>query len=244
MFNFFKKNTRQKDFKEVRHFLMSHMKQIDGAKERIPQDIFDVTMFFLHDMIQLYDSIGVLSDKNQFRGCLPLARSLLESSINFQYIYKEDTERRAKDFKCKSYEELRKRGKTITSDLEEYKVFMKRLETELQDYVPDKKTIREKAKELNMDSTYENAYKRLSGFVHVGYRPFRDFDDEGPYNSFLKRLVFSDTVLFMLKSLESVCTRYDLDGGVMVIDDPGYIGTIFYATNPKKTEGERAGESL
>jgi hypothetical protein len=172
-------------------------------------------MFFLHDMVQLYESIGVLSDKNQFRGCLPLARSLLECSINFQYIYKEDTEQRAKNFKRKSYEELRKRGKTITSDLKEYTAFMERLETELQDYVPN---------------------KRLSEFVHVGYKPFRDFDEEGPYNDYLKRLVFSDTVLFILKSLESVCTRYDLGGGFMVIEDPGYIGTIFFSTNPKKEE--------
>jgi hypothetical protein len=47
------------------------------------------------------------------------------------------------------------------------------------------------------------------------------------------------TSLVTLMALEKVCTKYDLDGGMMRIDDPGYKGIVFFATNPKRQEEEK-----
>jgi|AntRauTorckE6833_2_1112554.scaffolds.fasta_scaffold06179_5 hypothetical protein len=239
MFGFFNKSPRKKDLKEVRVFLISHFKQFHDAKEIIPQDVFDVTLFLLTEAIQLFDSIDILSRKNHFRGCLPIARSIMEISINLRYIYKKDVELRAKNFKLDSMYEMRRKGDSIEDESKDnpvYQEYMKKLDEELKDYKNERKNIYEKAAEVNMESSYISTYRRLSEYVHSGYRPARDFDEEGPYNVFLKRVVFSDTVMFMLMGLKSVCEKYELEGGFMVIEDLGYVGTIFFSTNPKKEE--------
>lgn len=239
MWNPFKKPTRNKDLIEVRKFLVSHFKQFHDAKEIISQDIFDVTIFLLTEAIQLFDSIDILSRKNHFRGCLPIARNIMEISINLQYIYKKDIELRAKNFKLDSMYEMKRKGDSVEEESKNnpvYQEYMKKLDKELKDYKKEKKTVYEKAEEVNMKSSYISTYRRLSEYVHSGYRPVRDFDEDGPYNDFLKRVVFSDTVIFMLIGLKSVCEKYDLAGGFMVIDDAGYNGVILFSTNPKKEE--------
>jgi hypothetical protein len=242
MFDFFKKPSKQKDFKEVRQFLVAHFKQFHEAKKSIPQDVLDATLFLLTESIQLFDSIDILSRKNHFRGCLPIARTIMEISINLQYIYRKDVEKRAKLFKLDSMYEMKRKGDSIEDESKHnpvYQEYMKKLDEELKDHKKEKKTIYEKAAEVNMESFYVSTYRRLSEYVHSGYRPARDFDEEGPYNDFLKRVVFTDTIMFMLMGLKSVCEKYDLDGGFMVIDDPGYKGIVFFSTNPKKEEEER-----
>ncbi|MCB9818381.1 hypothetical protein H6787_02740 [Candidatus Nomurabacteria bacterium] len=239
MFGFFNKPSRKKDLKAVKDFLIAHFQQIYSAKDRIPPDVFDVSMFFITEAIQLFDSIDILSRKNHLRGCLPIARTIMEISINLQYIYRKDVEQRAKLFKLDSMYEMRRKGDSIEDESKDnpvYQEYMKKLDEELKDYKKEKKTIYEKAAEVNMKSFYVSTYRRLSEYVHSGYRPARDFDEEGPYNDFLKRVVFTDTVMFMLMGLKSVCEEYDLDGGFMVIDDPGYKGIVFFSTNPKKEE--------
>lgn len=239
MISLFKKSSRQKDFKEIGEFLVNHLKQLHDSKENIPEDVFDVSSFFITESIQLFDSIDILTRKNHFRGCLPLARTLMEISINFQYIYKEDIEQRAKNFKLDSLFEMKRKGDSIADESRnhpQYQYYMDKINAELKDYKREKKSVYEKAKELNMESTYQNAYRRLSEYVHSGYKPPQDFDEEGPYYAFLKRTVFSDTAILILFGLKSMCEKYDLKGGYMVIDKPDYIGTLFLSTNPKREE--------
>lgn len=239
MFGLFNKPSRKKDFKEVREFLIAHFKMLHDAKNKIPQDVFDVSSFFITEAIQLFDSIDILTRKNHFRGCLPIARTIMEISINFQYIYKENVEQRAKAFKLDSMLEMKRKGDAVKEESKDnpvYQEYMDKLEGELKGYQKEKKTVYEKAREINMESSYISTYKRLSEYVHSGYQPIRDFDEEGLYNEFLKRVVFSDTVMFILMALKSMCEKYDLDGGFMIIDEPGYVGTIFFSTNPKKEE--------
>ena len=239
MFNPFKKSLRQKDFKEVRRFFVNHFKQLHDAKEGIPQDVFDVSSFFITEAVQLFDSIDILTSKNHFRGCLPIARTIMEISINFQYIYKQDVEKRAKNFKLDSMWEMKRKGDSVADESVNnpaYQEYMSKIADELKDYKKVKKTVYEKAKETNMESSYISTYRRLSEYVHSGYQPVRDFDEKGPYNDFLNRVVHSDTVMFILMGLKCMCEKYDLDGGFMVIDDPGYKGIVFFSTNPKKEE--------
>ena len=240
MFNFFKKPSRKKDLQVVRKFLVSHFKQFHDAKEIIPIDVFDVTLFLLTEAIQLFDSIDILSRKNHFSGCLPIARTIMEISINLQYIYKKDVEQRAKLFKLDSMYEMKRKGDSIEDESKVnpvYQEYMNKLDAELKEYKKEKKTVYEKAEEVNMESFYISTYRRLSEYVHSRYRPARDFDEEGPYNDFLKRVVYTDTVMFMLMGLKSMCEKYDLEGSFMIIEDSSYVGTIFFSTNPKKEEG-------
>lgn len=239
MFFFFMKNQRQKDLAEVKRFLGTHLEQLYGAQESIPPDVFNVTAFFITEAIQLYDSIDILDRKNHFRGCLPIARSLLEIAINFQYVYKQNTELRAKSFRLDSMYRMKERGIKLTDEARnnlEYRRLMNRLEAELGGYKPEKKSLFKKAQELNMGSTYESAYRRLSEYAHSGYKPPEDFNQDRVYNNFLKRVVHSDTVILILMGLKAMCEKYDLEGGFMVIDDPGYIGTLFFTTNAVKEE--------
>lgn len=236
MFNLFKKNQRTEDLKQIKIFLRKHKEQLIKNKDKVPQDIFDVTNFFFDEVLDIYESMDILIRKDHFRGCLPMARLLLENSINLQYVYKQDTEQRAKNYKLASANSFLKRLSTLketNSELNEMKAVF---ENELKDYAPDKKTLRDKAEEVNMQSMYKDSYKRLSEYIHSEYRANRDLNRVGPYTEYLKRMVFSDTLLVTLEALKSVCERYDLDGGVMIIDDPGYKGVIFFATNPKKQE--------
>jgi hypothetical protein len=239
MFGIFNKPSRKKDLKAVKGFLIDHFQQLHNAKDRIPQDVFDVSAFFITEAIQLFDSIDILTRKNHFRGCLPIARTIMEISINFQYIYKQDIEKRAKNFKLDSMLEMKRKGDSVADESVNnpaYQEYMSKIADELKDYKKVKKTVYEKAKETNMESSYISTYRRLSEYVHSGYQPVRDFDEKGPYNDFLKRVVYSDTVMFIMMGLKSMCEQYDLDGGFMVIDDPGYKGIIFFSTNSKKEE--------
>ncbi len=235
MFNFFKKPTM---FGATRAMLVEHIKQVDEKKEKIPEDIFDVTKFALEELLSVFESMDTLMQKNDYAGCIKLSRSILENAINLEYIYKEDTEKRAKNFKLASVKGMTKKFDSLADDeitpqAVELNNFLKDM---LKDYVPEK-NIRDKFKAVNSDATYTRSYKRLSEHIHPTYRGAKlDFNQNRPYIEELRRTVRADTTLVTLIALLQVCTRYDLDGSVMVIDDLGYTGALFFATNPSKHE--------
>ena len=236
MFNFLKRNSRSDDMKIAKDFFAIHFNQILENKERISQDVFDVTMFFIEEAIILYDSMDLLMQENHFQGCLPIAKSLLENSINIQYIYNDDIEVRAKNFKLASASNFLKRFSKVDDNSIEHKEVKKQFENILKDYSPENKTIKQKSDEINIGSVYQDVYKRLSEYVHPSYKLNRDFDQIRPYIIYLKRVVFSDILLINAEALRRICEKYDLDGAVIKIDDPGYKGIVFHSTNPKKQE--------
>ena len=85
MFNLFKKE----QFFEIRSILVDHLKQLKEKKDSIPEDVFDVTEFSLEEILKVFQSMDILMKKGDFEGCIKLSRSILENSINLQYIYKE-----------------------------------------------------------------------------------------------------------------------------------------------------------
>jgi hypothetical protein len=236
MLSLFKKNSRAADIREIQSFIRAHKEEFEKREAEVPPDVFDVTCFFFDEILDIYASMEILMQKHHFRGCLPMARLLLENSINLQYIYKQDIEERAKQFKLKSASSYYKRFATLNDPAPEYKELKKIFEDKLEEYVPNKKTLKEKAKEVNLHSMYKDSYTRLSGYVHSEYKGNRDLSEVRPYNDYLRRMVFSDTLLVTLDALKSICEKYDLDGGVMIIDDPGYKGVVLFATNPKKQQ--------
>ncbi|MES2224199.1 MAG: DUF5677 domain-containing protein [Patescibacteria group bacterium] len=237
MFNFFNKKT---NFTPIKAILIDHIKQLKEKKPTIPEDVFDVTKFSLEEILSTFESMEILINKHDFEGCIKLSRSVLENSVNLRYIYKEDVEKRAKNFKLTSVKKLTEKfhslGDEYTPEAKELNDYFEGL---LKDYVPEK-TVRDKFKAINFDDMYVRSYKRLSEYIHPVYRAKKvDFgENHRPYVLEMKKTVRSDTSLVTLMALEVVCAKYDLDGGIMSIDEPGYKGTVFFATNRKKAEEE------
>ncbi|MFA6446123.1 MAG: DUF5677 domain-containing protein [Candidatus Paceibacterota bacterium] len=225
----------KKKFAEIKSILIDHLNQLEGNKSLIPVDIFDVTKFSIDEFVSIFESMETLMRMKDFEGCLKLSRSILENSINLQYIYKEDTEKRAENFKLTQVKGMTKKFEVLDEFTPEAKEMYDLFKEKLKDYKEIK--IREKFKVINSEIQYLKSYQRLSEFTHPTYRSKKiDFTERRPFVENLKRIVRSDTCLITLMALEVVCIKYDLDGGIMMIDEPGYIGQVFFATNPKKAE--------
>jgi hypothetical protein len=234
MFKFFKKKTV---FEPMKSILQDHLNQIHEKRKSIPEDVFDVTKFSIEEFIGIFESMDTLIMKNNFEGCIKLSRSILENSINLQYIYKEDTEKRATNFKLTQVKGMAKKFEALDEYTPEAKEMYEFFKEQLKGYKETK--IREKFTAVNSESQYLTSYQRLSEFIHPTYRSSKiDFTEKRPFVENLKRIVRADTCVITLMSLKEVCTKYDLDGGIMMIDEPGYIGHVFFATNPKKAKEE------
>jgi hypothetical protein len=233
MFNFFKK---KRNFVAMKLVITDHLKQLEEKRASIPEDVFDITRFSFEELLSTFESMDTLIKKRDYEGCIKLSRSILENSVNLRYIYKEDTEKRAKNFKLKSVKILSKKFESLDDPAPEAKEMNDYFQELLKDYTPEK-NMRDKFKEINSEATYIRSYKRLSEFIHPVYRHKKiDFNQNRPYALEMKRTVRSDTCLVTLTALAVVCVRYNLDGGIVMIDEPGYIGKVFFATNPKKAE--------
>lgn len=233
MLNLFKKKTA---FGAIRSLLEDHLRQLEEKKASIPVDVFDVTRFSIEEVLGTFESMDTLIEKGDFEGCLKLSRSILENAVNLEYIYKEDTEQRAKNFKLAPIKKLVEKFETLEEFTPEAREMYDRAVRESKDYVKEK-NIRDKFKAIGSDRTYVRSYKRLSEYVHPHYRPGRvDFSEQRPYILEMRRTILSDTSLVTLMALQDVCVKYDLDGGIMIIDDLGYKGTIIFATNSRKAE--------
>lgn len=240
MFNLFKKKTV---FGPMKSILQDHLNQIHEKRKSIPEDVFDVTKFSMEEFIGIFESMDTLVMKDDFEGCIKLSRSILENSINLQYIYKEDTEKRATNFKLTQVKGMAKKFEALDEYTPEAKEMYEFFKEQLKDYKETK--IREKFTAVNSGSQYLTSYQRLSEFIHPTYRPSKiDFKEKRPFVENLKRIVRADTCVITLMSLKEVCTKYDLDGGIMMIDEPGYIGQVFFATNPKKAEEDMKNHPL
>ncbi len=233
MFNFFKK---KRNFVAMKLVITDHLRQLEEKRDSIPEDVFDITRFSFEELLSTFESMDTLIKKTDYEGCIKLSRSILENSVNLRYIYKEDTEKRAKNFKLKSVKELSRKFDSLEEITPEAKEMNDYFQELLKDYTPEK-NIREKFKAVNSDATYVRSYRRLSEFIHPAYRPQKiDFSENRPYVLEMKRTVRSDTCIVTLMALMVVCLKYDLEGGIVMVDEPGYIGKVFFATNPKKAE--------
>ncbi len=233
MIEFFRKKS---DLEPTKFFLLVHIQQMLERKESIPADVLDVTRLLIEQAIETYESMYILLEKKQLNSCAALARSIYESSINLQYIFKEDTEERAKNFKQAAMVKFNKRYSNLkTKENPEAREWMKFMKEQVKDYKPDRKRLTEKMEEVRSNSIHKEAYSRLSEYAHSGYRANLYLGD-GPFTQYLTRVLFHDSLLIFGEGLMAVCEKYDLEGHVIIINSPGYKGTVFFHTNPKKAE--------
>lgn len=237
------KRNQLKDLRGVSKLLSAHRRELILRKTAFPEDIFDVTEFFLRQNADLFDSIATLHKGGHFQSCVVLARSLIENAINLQYIYRDDIEQRAKNFKLFTLKQYVGRADTV-EDFPGKKDFVGSMEKILEDYKPngkrkhhwDGRSFKAICDELKMGSTYESIYSRLSEYSHSGFTRKTDYTESGPYNDFLRSLVFRYSVLMTAQTLKDINQRYDLLIGFIHMSDYPKNTDLFFSFSNKKHE--------
>ena len=219
---------------------MSHLEQFHAKGNEVSDNLFDVTDFLVSEVAGLYHSMEVLYGKNQFRSCLSLARSILETLINLKYIYHKDTELRASNYRHFSTKEYLDRSSKYNIPEDKQEMF-NYLKDKASEYKPsgtkrgwDGKSVRVMAEESGWLVVYED-YSHLSSYLHSKFRGNRDLEIDRPYNNHLKDIVFRNLLVSTLDVLKEITEKFDLDGGTMIAEDfSDKIGLLIYSTNPKK----------
>jgi len=231
------------DIDSIHKVLERHLEELKKRKSEIPGDIFDVTVFLLEENMELYLSIITLYKQGRFRACLPIARIILENFVNLEYIYANDSERRAKNFISFAVTNYLKRANTLKDMPAEVKKdfaeMLKNMELEYQRSGKnmrhwDGKNFREICDELKLTFLHTQWYTRLSGYTHSEFKRGRDFDREGPYNEFLRDLVWKHISIIGLQAIFKINSKYNLTEDVVVIKDYPHPGaTFFFAVNER-----------
>jgi hypothetical protein len=248
MFDFrFWKSGEIKDLEDICNFLKHYLQDFEAIREKVSPSLFRVTYFLMQENLDIYESIIALRRKGRFLSCLILGRSLLENSVNLQYIYQRDTEQRAHNFDLYPMKEYIERSSAIEDMPKEGVEAISRMREELKEYRPagdfrnhwDGKNIWLVFSELDLKSTYTSLYKRLSNFSHSAFGN-RNFQQDRPYINFLKGLLTKEIFIMVLESVRAVSERFDMDEAVARIEDcpPGV--TLFFSTNPKRSEAKQS----
>ncbi len=235
------------DFKEIVRMQKGHLDELVSRRADIEPDVFNVMKFILEESIGHYNSIIVLFKKDQFQACLLIGRSIIESSINLQYILRSETERKAKNFILHSTTSFIKGLRSIKEEMPgkvEMLNYLEELEEQLQksgskDFHWDGKSFKQICDELGLSDIYEAWYSRLSKYVHSQYKGTRDFEQERPYNDFLKRLITKDMYILTLQTLKDINEKYNLlEGGATIFDYPQQGAVMVFSISSKKIDDE------
>ncbi|MBU1293123.1 hypothetical protein KJ819_03620 [Patescibacteria group bacterium] len=235
-----------KDLREIVVFLHRYLSNLSQLERKTTPELFAVTRFLVEENIDIYESIITLRKKGRFLPCLTLARSLLENSINLQYIYQKDTEQRARNFYHYPLREYVMRTESLPNISELQAKLLRKMQEELKSHKPagkrrhhwDGKSISEIFSELDLKDTHAPLYSRLSGFTHAQFGN-RDFLQDRPYINFLKTVATKEVFVSVLESLRVVTEHFDLEPDVVRIEDfPKEGSTLLFSTHPKKSEKE------
>ncbi len=241
---FIEKRNQLKDLRQASKLLRDHRQELVRRKSEFTEDVFDVTEFFLRQNSDLFDSIATLHKGDHFQSCVVLARSLIENAINLQYIYRDNHEQRAKNFKLFTLKRYVSRA-DIVDDFPGKEDFIASMEEILKDYKPsgknkshwDGRSFKEICNELKMGSTYKAVYSRLSEYSHSGFTRKLDYSEPGPYNDFLRSLVFRYSILMTAQTLKDINQRHDLLMGFIHIPDyPDPHTDLFFSFSNKRHE--------
>lgn len=214
--------------RSIHKLLLSHIQAIKQKGGNMDPEIRDATVFLLQEIAEAYDVLALLVKHGKLRACLPTARAILESAITLQYIYKEDSERRAYNFlSFFSVGYLKKLDKFSKEDIAGHEEMFegmrairdKRNPTGNKKNYWDGRDFREICISLNLESVYEEWYTRLSQFSHGQYKGRSDIEERRPYFDFLRRLVLRDLVVMILEGLLAINTKHDLLWGLIHIPD-------------------------
>ena len=207
-------------------------------RERVQGDLYDVTVFLLKENIDIYAAMAILMQKDHFRSCISLARSLLENAVTLRWVYEKDSEKRAKNLKDMSRYSYLERTRKLKSVPPEYKELLKTYEKLLEGYDPKSRvSMKAMFDELGYGKAYEEWYGRLSEYTHSRYRSNTDFNEVWPFTTFMRRLVFTDVLVLIFEFLKAATECFDLEGGVILIEDyPHDNADLFYKFYPRKSE--------
>ena len=170
-----------------------------------------------------------------------ISRYILESSINLIYIYKQDPEKRALNYRAFS-------AKILLKKMEQGQESDKRIEKEIprvkeraDSFNPsgnnknswDGLSVKKIMEDLNLESMYNDWYVRMSAYIHPQYRGSKiTANDKGEYVKFLKDMVFKDLNVPILYSLRAINKKFDLLEGVVVIKNyPKEKSTLVFSVN-------------
>lgn len=237
-------NGEIKDLQEIVRFLKRYLANLDELQGKASPELLAVTGFLIAETIDLYDAVIILRKKGRFLPCLMLARSMVENSINLQYIYQKNTEQRARNFHAFPLKDYLKRAEGVEPRNDEDRKMLNRMREEIKSHKPegersyhwDGKSIGQIFRELELERMHSAIYSRLSGFTHAQFGS-RNFQEDRPYTNFLKTLLTKEVFLSVLESLRSVSEHFDLAPDVLLIDGfPGTGPDIFFTTNRKRTK--------
>lgn len=240
------------DFKEIIKIQRSHLKELIKRESDIQSDIFKATKFILEENVDLYKSIVLLYKRGYIQSCLLLARSIIENVINLQYIFQEDTEKRAKNYTFHStainLEKIKKIEKKPPGTDEVIKYFEK-IKNEIQKSGNQKNywdgiSFKKICEELDQAEIYEQFYSRLSEYTHSQYKGIRSLEIERPYTDFIKKFLTKNLQILTLQSLKSINEKYNLyEGGAIITDYPKRGAVTVFSISSKETD-EKTAEQL
>ena len=229
-----------KDVAVIRKMVMAHLNELVSRRKEINEDLFEVTAFLLDEIADALSAIVTLK-KDHLKSSIMISRYILENCINLLYIYKEDSEKRALNYRAfpakillKRMEQNQENDKRIKGEIPKVK--------ELADkFCPsgssnnywDGLSVKKIMEDLNLESMYNDWYVRMSAYIHPQYRGSKiTANDKGEYVKFLKDMVFKDLNVPILYSLRAINKKFDLlEGGAIIENYPKEKSTLIFSIN-------------
>lgn len=231
------------DIKQIRFVVLSHLRELIKRRKEVDDNLFEITAFLLDEIGDSLASIIKLRE-DHLKSSIMIARFILEDSVNLQYIYKADSEKRALNYRSFSAKGLLKRMEQSREEDERIKGEIPRVKERVDMYSPtgnnsshwDGRSVKEIMSDLGLDDIYSNWYMRMSSYTHPQYHGHKiTADVDSPYINFLKDMVFKDLALPILESLKVINEKLDLlEGGVIFKNYPKKNSTLVFSINNKR----------
>jgi len=231
------------DIKQIRYVVLDHLRELIKRRKGIDDNLFEITAFLLDEIGDSLASIIKLRE-DHLKSSIMIARFILEDSVNLQYIYKADSEKRALNYRAFSAKGLLKRMEQSKEEDERIKGEIPRVKERVDKYSPsgnnpghwDGRSVKDIMSDLGLDNIYSNWYMRMSSYIHPQYHGHKiTADVDSPYINFLKDMVFKDLAMPILESLKVINEKLDLlEGGVIFRDYPKKKSTLIFSINNKR----------
>lgn len=232
------KNRIKKEMKDVsviRKMVMAHLNELVSRRNEIDEDLFEVTAFLLDEIGDALSAIVTLKEYH-LKSSIMISRYILENCINLMYIYKENSEKRALNYRAFSAKILLKRMEKYQGDDNRIQEEIPRVRERANKYCPfgnnenywDGLSVKKIMEILNLNDIYDNWYVRMSSYIHPQYRGSKiTANDKGEYVEFLKNMVFKDLNVPIIYSLRAINKKFDLLEGFVRIEDYPKKNSIF-----------------
>lgn len=231
------------DIKQIRFVVLSHLRELIKRRKEIDDNLFEITAFLLDEISDSLAAIITLRE-NHLKNSVMIGRYILEACVNLHYIYKNDSEKRALNYRAFSAKSLLKRMEQCQDEDEKIKNEIPRVKDRVNQHNPmgknsshwDGKSVKEIMDDLGLEKIYIDWYTRMSSYIHPQYHGQKiTADVDSPYINYLKSMVFKDLSLPILESLKVINERFDLlEGGVIFKNYPKKKSILVFSINNKR----------